>query len=121
MALYESVIIGRQDLTPNQFEELVEDFIKIIVSFKGVIKKRENWGIRNLAYKINKNRKGHYVLLNIDSSSDAITEYERLMRLNEDIIRFLTIRINSVDEKPSPLMNNKSDRYKAEVFNAETV
>ena len=120
MALYESVIIGRQDLTPNQFEELIDEFIKIIESFKGVIKKRENWGLRNLAYKINKNRKGHYVLLNIDSSSDAITEYERLMRLNEDIIRFLTIRISSVDEKSSPLMNNKSDRYKSEVINTET-
>ena len=120
MALYESVIIGRQDLTPNQFEELIDDFIKIIESFKGVIKKRENWGLRNLAYKINKNRKGHYVLLNIDSSSDAIIEYERLMRLNEDIIRFLTIRISSVDEKSSPLMNNKSDRYKSEVVNTET-
>ena len=120
MALYESVIIGRQDLTPNQFEELIDDFIKIIESFKGVIKKRENWGLRNLAYKINKNRKGHYVLLNIDSSSDAILEYERLMRLNEDIIRFLTIRISSVDEKSSPLMNNKSDRYKSEVVNTET-
>ena len=120
MALYESVIIGRQDLTPNQFEELIDDFIKIIESYKGVIKKRENWGLRNLAYKINKNRKGHYVLLNIDSSSDAIIEYERLMRLNEDIIRFLTIRISSVDEKSSPLMNNKSDRYKSEVVNTET-
>ena len=120
MALYESVIIGRQDLTPNQFEELIDDFIKIIESFKGVIKKRENWGLRNLAYKINKNRKGHYVLLNIDSSSDAIVEYERLMRLNEDIIRFLTIGISSVDEKPSPLMNNKSDRYKDEVVNVES-
>ena len=120
MALYESVIIGRQDLTPNQFEELIDDFIKIIESFKGVIKKRENWGLRNLAYKINKNRKGHYVLLNIDSSSDAIVEYERLMRLNEDIIRFLTIRISSVDEGFSPLMNNKSDRYKSEVVNTET-
>jgi small subunit ribosomal protein S6 len=119
MALYESVIIGRQDLTPNQFEELVEGFIKIIESFKGVIKKRENWGLRNLAYKINKNRKGHYILLNIDSSSDAILEYERLMRLNEDIIRFLTIGIDSVDEKPSPLINNKSDRYKNEVTNEE--
>ena len=115
MALYESVIIGRQDLTPNQFEELIDEYIKIIESFKGVIKKRENWGLRNLAYKINKNRKGHYVLLNIDSSSDAIIEYERLMRLNEDIIRFLTIGISSVDEKSSPLMNNKSDRYKSEV------
>ena len=120
MALYESVIIGRQDLTPNQFEELIDDFIKIIESYKGAIKKRENWGLRNLAYKINKNRKGHYVLLNIDSSSDAIIEYERLMRLNEDIIRFLTIRISSVDEKSSPLMNNKSDRYKSEVVNTET-
>ena len=120
MALYESVIIGRQDLTPNQFEELTDEFIKIIESFKGLIKKRENWGLRNLAYKINKNRKGHYVLLNIDSSSDAIIEYERLMRLNEDIIRFLTIRISSVDEKSSPLMNNKSDRYKSEVVNGET-
>ena len=120
MALYESVIIGRQDLTPNQFEELIDEFIKIIESFKGVIKKRENWGLRNLAYKINKNRKGHYVLLNIDSSSDAIVEYERLMRLNEDIIRFLTIRISSVDEGFSPLMNNKSDRYKSEVVNTET-
>ena len=120
MALYESVIIGRQDLTPNQFEELIGEFIKIIESYKGVIKKRENWGLRNLAYKINKNRKGHYVLLNIDSSSDAIVEYERLMRLNEDIIRFLTIRISSVDEKSSPLMNNKSDRYKSEVVNTET-
>ena len=120
MALYESVIIGRQDLTPNQFEELIDGFIKIIESFKGVIKKRENWGLRNLAYKINKNRKGHYVLLNIDSSSDAIVEYERLMRLNEDIIRFLTIGISSVDEKSSPLMNNKSDRYKSEVVNTET-
>ena len=121
MALYESVIIGRQDLTPNQFEELIEGFIKIIESFKGVILKRENWGLRNLAYKINKNRKGHYVLLNIDSSSDAILEYERLMRLNEDIIRFLTIRINSVDEKPSPLMNNKSDRYKNDIVNEVTI
>ena len=121
MALYESVIIGRQDLTPNQFEELTDEFIKIIESFKGLIKKRENWGLRNLAYKINKNRKGHYILLNIDSSSDAIIEYERLMRLNEDIIRFLTIGISSVDEKSSPLMNNKSDRSRNELVNTETV
>ena len=121
MALYESVIIGRQDLTPNQFDELIEGFTKIIEDFKGVIKKREIWGLRNLAYKINKNRKGHYILLNIDSSSDAIAEYERLMRLNEDIIRFLTIRINSVDEKPSPLMNNKSDRSRNELVNSEVI
>ena len=115
MALYESVIIGRQDLTPGQFETLLEKFIAVIQSFKGEIKKRENWGIRNLAYKINKNRKGHYMLLNIDGPPEAIKEYERLMRLDEDIIRFLTIKIKSIDEKPSPLMVNNSDRSRNEI------
>ena len=119
MALYESVIIGRQDLTPGQFETLLEKFITVIQSFKGEIKKRENWGIRNLAYKINKNRKGHYMLLNIDGPPEAIQEYERLMRLDEDIIRFLTIKIKSIDEKPSPLMVNNSDRSKNETTKDE--
>ena len=112
MALYESVIIGRQDLTPSQFETIVNEFISVIESLKGTIQKQESWGLRNLAYKINKNRKGHYMLLNINGPADAIVEYERLMRLHEDIIRFLTMRIKSVDEKPSPLMNNKNDRQK---------
>ena len=112
MALYESVIIGRQDLTPSQFETIVNEFISVIESLKGTIQKQESWGLRNLAYKINKNRKGHYMLLNIDGPADAIVEYERLMRLHEDIIRFLTMRIKSVDEKPSPLMSNKNDRQK---------
>ena len=119
MALYESVIIGRQDLTPGQFETLLEKFIAVIHSFKGNIKKRENWGVRNLAYKINKNRKGHYILLNIDGPPEAIKEYERLMRLDEDIIRFLTIKIKSIDEKPSPLMVNKSDISKNETLTDE--
>ena len=119
MALYESVIIGRQDLTPGQFETLLEKFITVIQSFKGQVKKRENWGIRNLAYKINKNRKGHYTLLNIDGPPEAIQEYERLMRLNEDIIRFLTIKIKTIDEKPSPLVVNKSDRSKNESVTGE--
>ena len=112
MALYESVIIGRQDLTPSQFETITDEFISIIESLKGTIQKKENWGLRNLAYKINKNRKGHYMLLNIDGPADAIVEYERLMRLHEDIIRFLTMRIKSVDEKPSPLMSNKNERQR---------
>ena len=119
MALYESVIIGRQDLTPGQFETILEKFIAVIQSFKGEIKKRENWGIRNLAYKINKNRKGHYMLLNIDGPPEAIKEYERLMRLDEDVIRFLTIKIKSIDEKPSPLMVNNSERSKNETTNDE--
>ena len=113
MALYESVIIGRQDLTTSQFETIVNEFISVIESLKGTIQKKESWGLRNLAYKINKNRKGHYMLLNIDGPADAIIEYERLMRLHEDIIRFLTMRIKSVDEKPSPLMSNKNDRQKS--------
>ena len=112
MALYESVIIGRQDLTTSQFETIVNEFISVIESLRGTIQKKESWGLRNLAYKINKNRKGHYMLLNIDGPADAIVEYERLMRLHEDIIRFLTMRIKSVDEKPSPLMSNKNDRQK---------
>ena len=112
MALYESVIIGRQDLTTSQFERVINEFISVIESLKGTIQKKESWGLRNLAYKINKNKKGHYMLLNIDGPADAIVEYERLMRLHEDIIRFLTMRIKSVDEKPSPLMSNKNDRQK---------
>ncbi len=119
MALYESVIIGRQDLTPGQFDTLLEQFISVIKSFKGEIKKREDWGVRNLAYKINKNRKGHYTLLNIDGPPEAIREYERLMRLDEDIIRFLTFKIKFVEDKPSPLIVNKSDKSKNESLTDE--
>ena len=82
MALYESVIIGRQDLTASQFETLIEEFILVLKSQNGEVKKKEHWGLRNLAYKINKNRKGHFVMLNIDSPPTAIAEYERLMGLH---------------------------------------
>jgi len=112
MALYESVIIGRQDLTNSQFEALIEEFISVIKSHDGEIKKTEYWGIRNLAYKINKNRKAHYYMLNISSSPETISEYERLLGLHEDIIRFLTVKIAKVDENPSLLMNNKVDRHR---------
>ena len=121
MALYESVIIGRQDLTAGQFETLIEKFTEVIQSFNGEIKKRENWGVRNLAYKIKKNRKGHYMLLNIEASPEALKEYERLMRLDEDIIRFLTMKINFINEKPSPLFANKSDKLKNERVMDETI
>ena len=114
MALYESVIIGRQDLTNSQFESLIEEFVSVIKSHDGEIKKTEYWGIRNLAYKINKNRKAHYYMLNISSSPEAIFEYERLLGLHEDIIRFLTVKIDKVDENPSLLMNNKIDRHRNE-------
>jgi len=112
MALYESVIIGRQDLTNSQFETLIDEFTSVIKSHDGEIKKTEYWGIRNLAYKINKNRKAHYYMLNISSSPETISEYERLLGLHEDIIRFLTVKIDKVDENPSLLMNNKIDRHR---------
>jgi len=114
MALYESVIIGRQDLTNSQFETLIDEFTSVIKSHDGEIKKTEYWGIRNLAYKINKNRKAHYYMLNISSSPETISEYERLLGLHEDIIRFLTVKIDKVDENPSLLMNNKVDRPRNE-------
>ena len=112
MALYESVIIGRQDLTNSQFETLIDEFTSVIKSHDGEIKKTEYWGIRNLAYKINKNRKAHYYMLNISSSPETIFEYERLLGLHEDIIRFLTVKIDKVDENSSLLMNNKVDRHR---------
>jgi small subunit ribosomal protein S6 len=118
MALYESVIIGRQDLTVNQFETIIEELILVLKSQNGEVKKREYWGLRNLAYKINKNRKGHYLMLNIDSPPSAISEYERLMGLHEDIVRFLTIKIDEVNEIPSPMMSGKNDRNRSD-YNAQ--
>jgi small subunit ribosomal protein S6 len=114
MALYESVIIGRQDLTINQFETIIEEFISVLKSQSGEVKKKEYWGLRNLAYKINKNRKGHYLMLNIDSPPSAISEYERLMGLHEDIVRFLTVKIDEINEIPSPMMNSKNDRSRSD-------
>ena len=114
MALYESVIIGRQDLTVNQFETIIEEFISVLKSQSGEVKKKEYWGLRNLAYKINKNRKGHYLMLNIDAPPSAISEYERLMGLHEDIVRFLTIKIDEINEIPSPMMNGKNDRSRSD-------
>ena len=114
MALYESVIIGRQDLAQNQLESLIDEFILVIKSNGGDVKKHEYWGLRNLAYKINKNRKGHYTMLNIDAPNIAISEYERLMGLHEDIVRFLTIKIDEINDTPSPMMNGKTERNRSE-------
>ena len=108
MAFYESVVIARPELTESQIENLISSLSKIISNEKGKVVKKENWGLRGLAYKIKKNKKGHYFMLNLDSNSSAIFEYERQMRINEDIIRFLTIKINEIDPKYS-LMNINND------------
>ena len=112
MNLYETVYIVRQDIRAEELKPIEDKFENLLRLKKSSIEYKENWGLRNLAYKINKNRKGHYVLLNIEGPPDAIVEYERLMRLDEDIIRFLTVKIKYIDEKPSPLMVNKTDKNK---------
>lgn len=109
MAFYESVVITRPELTESQVESLINELTSIISTENGKIHSTESWGLRNLAYKINKNKKGHYFLINIDCNPSAIFEYERQMRINEDIIRFLTIKIDHISDKPSILNINSQD------------
>ena len=112
MALYEHIFIARQDISPAQVEGLTETLQKIVTDHGGKIAKSEYWGLRNLQYKIKKNRKGHYSLFNIDAPAAAVQELERQEEINEDILRFLTIRVDELDESPSPVLSrrDKSDR-----------
>ena len=110
MPLYECVFIARQDISSNQVEGLVGQFTGIIEEHGGQVAKSEMWGLRNLAYKINKNRKGHYALLNLDAPAAAIHEMERNMRLSEDVIRYLTIRVEELEEGPSIVVQSKHSR-----------
>jgi len=110
MRLYESVFIARQDVSSTQVEAMADEFAGIITSAGGSIKKREYWGLRTLAYRIKKNRKGHYVMFNLETDSDTLKEYERIMGLDEDVLRFMNIRIEEVDEAPSIMMQAKSER-----------
>ena len=93
MANYESVLIARQDLGASQIDTLVSDLSEVIKNEGGEVVKIDNWGLKNLAYRIKKNRKGYYVLLNIVAPAKAVAEYERLVRLNEDIIRYMTVKV----------------------------
>ncbi len=104
MNLYESIFVARQDLSPVQVEALTTDFSKIITEQGGEINKSEYCGLRNLAYIIKKNRKGHYVLLHIKAPPAAINEMERKLRLNEDIIRYLTVSTKAHQSGPSTLL-----------------
>ena len=105
MPFYETVFIARQDLTEAQVKEMTEKFSKIITDQGGKIHKTEHWGLRTLAYRINKNRKGHYVLLETDAAGTAIIELERNLRLNEDVLRSLTVRQDKLSEGPSIVMD----------------
>lgn len=111
MPYYESVFIARQDISGTQADSLADAFTKVIEDQGGTVGKRENWGLRNLAFKIKKNRKGHYILLNIDAPATAVHEMERQMRINEDVLRYLTIRVDELEEGPSVIMQSRgSDR-----------
>src|SRR5580704_9045402 len=110
MPLYENVFIARQDISGAQVDALADTFTQLIAEQGGEIKKREYWGLRNLAYRMNKNRKGHYVLFNIDAPAPAVAELERTMRINEDVLRYLTLRVDEHEEGPSPVMLNRGGR-----------
>ncbi|ARJ67674.1 30S ribosomal protein S6 [Magnetospirillum sp. ME-1] len=108
MSLYECVFIARQDISTPQVEALTEELSNIITQGGGSVSKKEYWGLRNIAYRVKKNRKGHYVLLNIDAPSAAVKEMERQMSINEDVLRTLTIRVEELEEGPSAMMQSKS-------------
>lgn len=109
MPLYEHVFLARQDISAQQVESLLQDFRTLLEERGGSVGKTEYWGLKSLAFRIKKNRKAHYALMNIDAPHDAVNELERQMRLSTDIIRFLTVRVDEHDAGPSPMMR-RADR-----------
>ena len=109
MPLYEHVFLARQDASPQQVEELTAQMTGVVEQHGGKVTKTENWGVRSLTYRMNKNRKAHFVLLNIDAPSAAIAEIERQERISEDVIRYLSVRVEELEEGPSAMMR-KADR-----------
>ncbi|MBV9564760.1 MAG: 30S ribosomal protein S6 [Bradyrhizobium sp.] len=109
MPLYEHVFLARQDASTQQVEELTSQMTGVIEGLGGKVTKTENWGVRSLTYRMNKNRKAHFVLLNIDAPSAAIAEIERQERISEDVIRYLSVRVDELEEGPSAMMR-KADR-----------
>ncbi|MGJ8587970.1 MAG: 30S ribosomal protein S6 [Yoonia sp.] len=110
MPLYEHVMIARQDLSNTQAEGLIEHFGTVLADNGGKLLENEYWGVKTMAYKINKNRKGHYALLRTDAPAPAIQEMERLMRLHEDVMRVLTIKVDAHEEGPSVQMQKREER-----------
>ena len=112
MALYENVFIARQDIAASQVDALIERFEGVVTANGGKVTKKENWGLRALAYRMNKNRKGYYVLFNIDAPAKALIELERQMRFDEDVIRYLSVRVDELEEGPSAMLSNKGKEIK---------
>ena len=109
MAFYEHVFLARQDVSAQQVEDLTNQLTQVLTEGGGKVTKNEYWGLKSLSYRIRKNRKAHYSLLNIDAPATAVAEMERQMRINEDILRFMTIRVDALEEGPSAMMQ-KRDR-----------
>ena len=109
MPLYECVLIARNDVTQQQVEAVADTIATQLETEEGSIQKREYWGLRSLAYRIKKNRKGHYLLLGLDAKPASINEIERQLGLNEDILRFMTIRVEAIEEAPSAILSRKAD------------
>lgn len=109
MPYYETVFIARQDVSAKQVEDYTKAFTKIVNDNGGKVKKTESWGLRNLAYKIKKNKKGHYVLIHSDAPAAAIAEMERNIKLNEDVLRHMTVRIDEFPEGPSPVLKHSEE------------
>ena len=109
MPLYEHVFLARQDASTQQVEELTVQMTGVVEQAGGKVTKTENWGVRSLTYRMSKNRKAHFVLLNIDAPSAAVAEIERQERISEDVIRYLTVRVEELEEGPSAMMR-KADR-----------
>jgi len=107
MPFYENVFIARQDVTAAQVEALTEQFAGIVTAQGGNVTKREYWGLKSLSYRVRKNRKGHYTLLNIDGPAAAVIEMERNMRIHEDVLRHLTVRVDALEEGPSAMLQSK--------------
>jgi small subunit ribosomal protein S6 len=109
MPLYETVVIARSEITQAQADAVADAVTAQLEVDGGAVKKREYWGLRNLAYRVKKNRKGHYVLLGLDAPPTAIREMERQLSLNEDVLRFMTVRVDEISEEPSVILSRKSD------------
>jgi small subunit ribosomal protein S6 len=107
MPYYENVFIARQDISSAQVEALADQFATLVGEHGGQVMKREYWGLRNLAFRIKKNRKGHYVLFNLDAPAAAVSELERNMRISEDVLRYLTVRVETLEEGPSAVMQSR--------------
>lgn len=108
MPLYESTFVVRQDVSRTDINKLIDSFSDIVKQNTGTVVKNEYWGLRNLAYRINKNRKGHYVMLALDASHEAVKELERNIGLHEDVIRHLTVRVDKIEEGPSIMLQKAS-------------